>query len=88
MICKNCENDSFYALANDYIKCKKCAKKYSLKKLQTDNDIFDGFLANKTALELSNELKLNYKTAKHRYDEIRYKLSQFLEIEYNKHPIS
>ena len=86
MICKNCENDSFYALANDYIKCKKCAKKYSLKKLQTDNDIFDGFLANKTALELSNELKLNYKTVKHRYDEIRYKLSQFLEIEYNKLP--
>ncbi len=86
MICKNCGNNSFYTLANEYIKCKNCAKKYSQKKLKTDEEIEKGFLENKTALELSNELKLNYKTVKHRYDEIRYKLSQFLEEEYNKLP--
>ncbi len=86
MICKKCGHNSFYTLANNYIKCKKCAKKYSLKKLQTDENILDGFLANKTASELSRELDLNYKTVKNRYDEIRYKLSQFLEYEYNNLP--
>lgn len=86
MICQNCKNNSFYTLANDYIKCKKCAKKYSLKKLKKDLDIINGFWENLTALELSNNLKLNYKTVKNRYDEIRAKLSQFLEDEYNSMP--
>jgi len=86
MICNNCKNNTFYTLANEYIKCKKCAKKYSLKKLKKDEDIIDGFLENKTALELSKELNLNYKTIKNRYNEIRYKLSQFLEFEYNSMP--
>lgn len=86
MTCKNCGNNSFYQLQNDYIKCKKCAKKYSLKKLKTDENILIGFWENKTALELSSELKLNYKTVKNRYDELRYKLSKFLEEEYNSLP--
>ena len=38
MICQNCNNTTFYTLANDYIKCKTCAKKYSLKKLQKDRN--------------------------------------------------
>jgi len=86
MICKNCKNQTFYTLADDYIKCKKCAKKYSLKKLKRDQDILDGFCKNITALELSKQLELNYKTIKNRYDEIRAKLPQFLENEYNSMP--
>ncbi len=86
MICKNCKNQTFYTLANEYIKCKKCAKKYSLKKLKRNEQIINGFIKNKTALELSNELKLNYKTVKNRYDELRGKLPQFLEDEYNSLP--
>lgn len=83
MICKNCNNDSFYTLQNDYIKCKKCAKKYSLNKLKKEELIIKGFLQNKTALELSNELCLNYKTIKNKFDELRYKIAIFLEDEYN-----
>ena len=86
MICKNCKNDSFYQLQNEYIKCKICAKKYSLKKLKTDENIIIGFWQDKTALELSKELNLNYKTIKSRFDEIRYKLSKFLEEEYYSMP--
>ncbi|RXJ83964.1 hypothetical protein [Arcobacter cloacae] len=86
MICKYCKNNTFYRLKNDYIKCKSCARKYSLKKLKTDENILIGFWQNKTALELSKELNLNYKTIKTRFDEIRYKLSKFLEEEYFKMP--
>ncbi len=55
MICPNCENKDFYNLANDYIKCKKCAKKLSLKKIEKDKLIIQKFCENKTAFEVSNE---------------------------------
>ena len=83
MICQNCNNTTFYTLANDYIKCKTCAKKYSLKKLQKDNLIIIQFCENKNALKISKELELNYKTVKDRFDIFRKKIALFLEHEYN-----
>jgi hypothetical protein len=83
MICQNCNNTTFYTLANEYIKCKICAKKYSLKKLQRDKDIIIKFCENKNALETSKELNLNYKTIKDRFDIFRKKIAVFLEDEYN-----
>ena len=83
MICQNCNNTTFYSLANDYIKCKTCAKKYSLKKLQKDDLIIIQFCENKNALKISKELELNYKTVKDRFDIFRKKIALFLEHEYN-----
>ena len=83
MICQNCNNTTFYTLANDYIKCKTCAKKYSLKKLQKDNLIIIQFCENKNALKISKELELNYKTIKDRFDIFRKRIALFLEHEYN-----
>ena len=83
MICQNCNNTTFYTLANDYIKCKTCAKKYSLKKLQKDNLIIIQFCENKNAIKISKELELNYKTVKDRFDIFRKKIALFLEHEYN-----
>lgn len=84
MKCQNCNNTTFYKLQNEYIKCKKCAKKYSLKKIQKEQEIRNTFIQNLTALESSNSLKVNYRTIKDRYDEYRYKIALFLEDEYNK----
>jgi len=83
MKCQNCDSTNFYTLKNNYIKCKKCAKKYSLKKLEKDKQILEAFCENKTALEISKELKVNYRTIKDRYDEYRYKISIYLEDTYN-----
>jgi transposase-like protein len=83
MNCQNCNNTTFYNLQDAYIKCKKCAKKYSLKKLLTEQKIKKAFIQNKTALESSKELGLNYRTVKDRYDEYRYKITMYLEEEYN-----
>ncbi len=83
MKCQNCQNTSFYTLQNNYIKCKKCAKKYSLKKLQKDLEIKKAFCKNKTALELSKQMNVNYRTIKDRYDEYRYNIARYLEDEYN-----
>lgn len=83
MICQNCNNTTFYTLANDYIKCKTCAKKYSLKKLQKDDLIIIKFCENKNALQVSKELEVNYKTIKDRFDIFRKKIALFLEHEYN-----
>lgn len=83
MKCKNCNNETFYTLQNNYIKCKKCAKKYSLKKLQKEEMIIKAFCENKNALETSKELHTNYRTVKDRFDEFRHKIALFLEEEYN-----
>lgn len=83
MKCKNCNNSTFYTLQNGFIKCKRCAKKYSLKKLQKDETIIKAFCDCKNALEVSKELKVNYRTIKDRYDEYRYKIAMYLEDVYN-----
>ena len=83
MICPNCKNKDFYNLANDYIKCKKCAKKLSLKKIEKDKLIIQKFCENKTAFEVANELKLNYKTVKDRFDVLRQKIAVYSEDIYN-----
>lgn len=83
MKCKNCNNQTFYTLQNGYIKCKKCAKKYSVNKLQKEEAIVKAFCGNKNALETSKELNLNYRTIKDKFDEIRHKIAIFLEEEYN-----
>jgi len=83
MICKNCNNKTFYKLQNNYIKCKKCAKKYSVKKLEKDYKIIDAFCQNKNALQTSKDLKVNYRTIKDRYDEYRHKIALYLEEQYN-----
>lgn len=83
MKCTNCNNTSFYKLQNDYIKCKTCAKKYSLKKLEKNRMIKEAFLNKQNALNCSKELGVNYRTVKDRYDEYRYFLAKFLEEEYN-----
>ena len=59
MKCQNCASENFYKLKNDYIKCKQCAKKYSLKKLEKDRLIKTAFCENKTALELSIQMGVN-----------------------------
>lgn len=83
MICPNCNNNTFYILANDYIKCKICAKKLSLKKIEKDRLIINKFCEDKNALETAKTLDLNYKTVKDRFDLFRKKIAIFLEEEYH-----
>lgn len=84
MICPNCQNRTFYTLANSYIKCKKCAKKLSLKKIEKDRLIINKFCEGKNSLQSSKELELNYKTVKNRFDLLRKKIAIFLENNYQK----
>lgn len=84
MKCKKCNNQSFYTLKNGYIKCKTCAKKYSLEKIQNSRKIIEAFCNNQNALEVSKNLNVNYRTVKNKYDQIRVFISKFLEDEYNK----
>lgn len=84
MECKNCHNKTFYYLKDNYIKCKKCAKKYSLKKIEQNKKIVELFIENYTSLEISKILKLNYKTVKNKIDLLRYEIAIFLEEEYNQ----
>ncbi|MFV7790646.1 hypothetical protein ACNSOP_08820 [Aliarcobacter lanthieri] len=83
MICPNCEHKEFYTLANNYIKCKKCTKKLSLKKIAKEKFIIEKFCEDKNALQTAKELDLNYKTVKDRFDFFRKKIAIFLEDIYH-----
>jgi len=83
MKCPNCQSKSFYQLANNYIKCKKCTKKISLKKREKDILIVEKFCENKNALQTANELDLHYKTVKDRFDFLRKNIAIFLEDIYH-----
>lgn len=79
MNCPNCNSKDFYTLANNYIKCKKCAKKISLNRYKQKLEIIKSFCENKTANETASFLDKNYKTVKKQYDEIRLFIAKYAE---------
>jgi len=82
--CSSCNNNKFYTLANSYIKCTKCKRKYSLKKIQKQKDLINKFCQNKTALETSKLLKLNYITVSKKFKELRILIIEYLDQNYQR----
>ncbi len=78
-MCKNCNNKTFYELKNSYLKCKKCGKKFSLKKIERKKSIIKCFSEDLTALECSKKHNLHYSTVKKSYDKMRKEIVTFLE---------
>ncbi len=77
--CLKCGSNAFYKLQNSHIKCKKCGKKYSLKKLKRQNDIIECFIRDLSAFECAKKNSLNYITVKKYYDKLRIKIASYLE---------
>lgn len=82
-ICPFCNSKTLYLLKDNYRKCKDCKKKFSLKKLEIDYKIIDGFCEDKSALNLSKELEVNYRTVLNRYEIFRKLIANYLEDLYN-----
>ncbi len=79
MNCPSCSSTKLYTLKNSYIKCPKCKKKYSLKKLLFDKKIIMFFCLNIPAYEASKKLNVNYRSIKNRYDLFRKLLCIYLD---------
>lgn len=82
MKCIYCQHAKLYELKSGQMKCAKCKKKFSLKKIQTDQELIECFCENLTVNEASKKLSINYITVKKRYELFRQLIANYLEDEY------
>lgn len=87
MKCIYCQHAKLYELKSGQIKCAKCKKKFSSKKIKTDLELIGCFCENLTVNEASKRLSINYITVKKRYELFRTLIANFLEEEYRNKPI-
>lgn len=81
LLCIYCE-ERLYRLKSDTVKCSRCKKKYSLRKLHTDLRVIDAFCDGASALAAAHSLGLNYVTVKKRFDRFRSLVALHLEERY------
>lgn len=82
MKCIYCDNENLYQLNSGHLKCSKCKKKFSPKKIKTDSEIVECFVNNLTANQSAKKLNLNYVTVTKRYELFRNLIANYLESEY------
>lgn len=82
MRCIYCRHDKLYELKSAQLKCAKCKRKFSPKKLQTDLNLIECFCENLSANEASKQLNISYVTAKKKYELFRSLIANFLEERY------
>jgi len=84
MKCIYCNHEKLYVLKSGQLKCSKCKKKVSPKKIQTDLDLINCFCENFSANQTSKELHMSYVTVKKRYERFRQLIANHLEEEYQE----
>lgn len=82
--CIYCNSNRLYYLKNEHIKCATCKKKFSQKKHNRELKLIKSFCEDKTALECSKQLKLNYITVSKKFMTYRKFITIFLDDEYKK----
>ncbi len=82
MKCPYCNGKILYKLKTGQLKCSTCKKKFSPKKLQTDNNTIECFCQNLSANQAAQKLGLNYITIKKRYEDFRKIIAIYLEDNY------
>lgn len=84
MKCIYCNHEKSYELKSGQLKCAKCKKKFSPKKIQTDLELINCFCENLSANQTCKELNLSYVTVKKRYELFRQLIASYLEENYQE----
>ncbi len=82
--CIFCSNYGMYRLSDKRVKCRKCKRVYSLKKLRRDLDILHYFALELSANRTASELGVSYKTVSSRYMFFREKIAEYLEENFRR----
>ena len=69
--CIFCDNYGLYRLADKRVKCKKCSKYYSLKKLRRELEILYYFYLEVSARKGAKELNINYRQVHRKFMQFR-----------------
>lgn len=82
--CIWCSSYGLHRLADGRVKCSKCRKAYSIKKLRRDIEILQYFALELSANRTAKELRIDYKTVHHKYMFFREKLAENLGENFQK----
>ena len=82
--CIFCGCWKLYRLADGRVKCRKCRRVYSLKKLRRDIKILYYFALEISANRTAKELGLSYETVSSRYMFFREKIAEYEEKNFRK----
>jgi len=83
-ICPFCNSRHLYSVTSTSMKCSTCKRKYSLKKLELDFRVLEFFCEDKSALTCKENLGINYKSVKDRYEHFRNLILLHVEKKYNE----
>jgi len=84
MECIYCNNKKVYYLSDGLIKCAKCKRKFSPKKVQRKKLIKDYFIKGYSATKCAKILNMHYNTVNSYYTKFRQNLVKELEISYQQ----
>jgi len=84
MKCIYCKHNKLYTLSTNQVKCAKCKRKFSIKKIIQNQNIIQCFINNLTITQTKDKLNLNYQTIKNVYEKIRVDISIYLEKQYEQ----
>lgn len=82
--CVYCGNYSLYRLKDKSVKCRKCRRQYSIKKLRRDLEILHYFCLEISASKTAKELGLSYNTVHNRFMLFRRKITEHLDKNFRK----
>lgn len=75
MHCLYCDYPITYKLANDHRKCAKCKRKFSLKKIKREKQLFSLFEAGISATGASKETGMHFATVQNHYERFRREIA-------------
>ena len=82
--CIFCGSWNLYRLADGRVKCRKCGRFYSVRKLKKDVDVLHHFCLELSARKTAKELDLSYNTVHNKYMFFREKIAENLENNFKK----
>ena len=84
MFCIYCNNKKLYQLSSNQVRCARCKKKFSPKRVQRQREIQQCFADGLTAKQTAYRLDLNYITVSKHYKKIRADIIIELENDFKK----
>lgn len=84
MKCIYCNNEKLYELKTSQLKCSKCKKKFSPKKILRDKALVKLFCEGISANQAKKTLRLNHVTVQNIYHNFRQLIASFAEEQYRE----
>lgn len=82
--CVFCGGNRTYHLKDRRVKCQKCRRRYSLRKIKIDLEVLKYFALEISASKVAKILNLSYNTVSQRHQKFREKIVEFLDQEFKK----